>query len=280
MVAIPSYKLPSGAAMPAFGLGTWRMGENRGRRAEEVAALRLGLDLGVTLIDTAEMYGDGGAEEIVAEAIAGARDRAFIVSKVYPHNAGKRAAIEACERSLKRLQTDRIDVYLLHWPGSVPVAETLEAFEKLRRDGKIVDHGVSNLDTSDMEEWHAAPGGERVATNQILYNLSRRGPEHDLIPWCRRHKIPVMAYSPVDQGRILKNAALKRVADRLGATPAQVALAWLLGRDGIVVIPKAVKPDHVREDVAALDLKLSTSDLAELDKAFPPPKGASRLEML
>ncbi|MSP88488.1 MAG: aldo/keto reductase [Alphaproteobacteria bacterium] len=280
MVAIPSYKLPSGAAMPAFGLGTWRMGENRGRRAEEVAALRLGLDLGVTLIDTAEMYGEGAAEEILAEAIAGARDRVFIVSKVYPHNAGKRAAIEACERSLKRLRTDRIDVYLLHWPGSAPVAETLEAFEQLRRDGKIRDHGVSNLDTSDMEEWRAAPGGERVATNQILYNLSRRGPEHELIPWCRRHKIPVMAYSPVDQGRILKNAALKRVADRLGATPAQVALAWLLGRDGIVVIPKAVKPDHVREDVAALDLKLGAGDLAELDKAFPPPKGASRLEML
>jgi len=280
MLNIRSYPLPSGARMPAFGIGTWRMGENRARRAEEVAAIKLAIDLGVTLIDTAEMYGEGGAEEAIAEAVGGRRDKLFIVSKVYPHNAGKRAAIEACERSLKRLKTDRIDVYLLHWRGSVAFAETVEAFERLRRDGKIVDHGVSNLDTDDMEEWVAVKGGERVATDQILYNLSRRGPEHGLIPWCRRRKIPIMAYSPVDQGRLLKNAGLKKIADRRQATPAQVALAWLLGQDGMVVIPKAVRPEHVREDIAALDLKLDKEDMAELDKAFPPPKGAKPLEML
>jgi diketogulonate reductase-like aldo/keto reductase len=280
MPTIASYKLPSGAAMPAFGLGTWRMGENRARRAEEVAAIKLGLELGVTLIDTAEMYGEGGAEEVIAEAIAGQRDRVFIVSKVYPHNSGRRAAIEACERSLKRLGTDRIDVYLLHWRGSVPLAETVEAFDTLKRQGKIGDFGVSNFDADDMEEWFAVKGGDQVVTNQILYNLSRRGPENGVVAWCRARRIPIMAYSPVDQGRILKNAGLKRIAERRGATPAQVALAWLLRQDGIVVIPKAVKSDHVRENVAALDLKLEAADLAELDQAFPPPKGPSRLEML
>lgn len=279
MLTIASYPLPSSARMPAFGLGTWRMGENRSRRADEVAAVKLALDLGVTLIDTAEMYGEGVAEEIIADAMAGRRDRVFLVSKVYPHNAGKRTAIEACERSLKRLKTDRIDAYLLHWRGSVPFAETIEAFDRLRRDGKIVDYGVSNLDTDDMEEWVEA-GGANVATDQVLYNLARRGPEYRLIPWCRRRRIAVMAYSPVDQGRILKNGALRRVAERRSATPAQVALAWLLRQDGMVVIPKAVTPEHVREDVAALNLKLDATDLAELDQAFPPPKGAGPLEML
>ena len=271
--------------MPVLGQGTWRMGEDLSRRQSEVAALQLGLDLGMSLIDTAEMYGEGGAEEVVAEAIAHRRAEVFVVSKVYPHNATRRGAIEACARSLRRLKTDYIDLYLLHWRGDVPLSETLEAFEQLKEQGKILEYGVSNFDVSDMEEWLALPGGNGVASNQVLYNLKHRGIEWDLIPWSRERRIPIMAYSPVghkstEQKRMLGKAEIKAVASRHDATPAQVALAWLLRQPEMVAIPKAVKPEHIRENRAAHDLELTDRDLEELDRAFPPPSRRIPLETL
>jgi diketogulonate reductase-like aldo/keto reductase len=277
---MPQIKLPDGETVPAYGQGTWHMGESRGRFAEEAAALKLGIDLGITLIDTAEMYGSGVAEEIVAEAVGGDRDKLFIVSKVLPYNASRQGTIEACENSLKRLKTDRIDLYLLHWRGSHPFAETLAGFERLQRDGKIRHHGVSNFDCGDMEEWFKLSGGNSVASNQILYNLARRGPEWEVIPWCQERSISIMAYSPIEQGRMLGHKALAEVGARHGATPAQVALAWLLREDGMIVIPKASRQEHVRENLGALDLKLSDQDLADLDRAFPPPKARTSLGML
>jgi len=278
---MPQITLPDGEHVPAYGQGTWHMGETRTRFADEAAALKLGIDLGITLIDTAEMYGNGVAEEIVAEAAKGRRDKLFIVSKVLPYNASQRGAVEACERSLKRLKTDHIDLYLLHWRGSYPFAETLAAFDKLKQQGKIRHHGVSNFDRRDMEEWVKISSGEGVASNQILYNLTRRGPEWEVIPWCRKRNVSIMAYSPIEQGRMLGQAGLAQVAARHdGATPAQVALAWLLRRDGMIVIPKAGKKEHVRENVGALELPLTDQDLADLDKAFPPPKGRTALGML
>ena len=277
---LPQVTLPSGEQVPAFGQGTWHMGEDRRRAADETAALRLGIELGLTLIDTAEMYGNGRAEEIVAEAMGGERDRLFIVSKVSPYNASQKGVVEACERSLRRLKTDRIDLYLLHWRGSVPLADTLAGFARLQRDGKIRHHGVSNFDLNDMKEWVGLAGGDGVAANQILYNLSRRGPEFELIPWCRERRVAIMAYTPLEQGRMLHHKGLGEVAARHGATPAQVALAWLLRQDGMIVIPKATQAEHVRENRAALDLRLTADDLAVLDRAFPPPKGRSALGML
>jgi diketogulonate reductase-like aldo/keto reductase len=278
--SFPQVMLPDGEKVPAFGQGTWHMGEDRRRAAEEAAALRLGIELGLTLIDTAEMYGSGRAEEIVADASKGLRDRLFIVSKVLPYNASRAGTIEACERSLKRLETDRIDLYLLHWRGSVPLAETLAGLELLKRDGKIRHHGVSNFDLDDMQEWVGLTGGQSVAANQILYNLTRRGPEWELIPWCRERQIAIMAYTPIEQGRMLRHKALAEVAARHDATPAQVALAWLLRQDGMIVIPKASQREHVRENRGALDVKLTADDLAALDRAFPPPKGRTALGML
>ncbi len=271
--------LPDGEGVPALGLGTWGMGEMRARRPDEVAALRRGLDLGMTLIDTAEMYGEGGAEEVVGEAIKGRRDEIFLVSKVLPQNAGRRRAIAACERSLQRLGTDRLDLYLLHWRGGVPLADTLAAFADLARAGKIRHWGVSNLDVADLEELVAA-GGKAVASNQVLYNLSRRGVEWSLLPWCRERRIPIMAYSPIEQGRLLKKRALLALAERRGATPAQIALAWLLRQGDVIAIPKAADAAHLGENRAALDLRLSQEDLAELDRAFPPPRGPEPLTML
>lgn len=272
--------LRNGERVPALGQGTWHMGDDRRRAADEAAALRLGIELGMTLIDTAEMYGGGGAEEVVARAAEGLRDRLFIVSKVYPHNASRAGVVAACERSLKRLATDRIDLYLLHWRGSIPLAETLEGFERLARDGKIRHHGVSNFDGADVAQWVALQGGDTVAADQVLYNLSRRGPEWDLLPWCRERKVAIMAYTPLGQGQMLGNRALAEIARRRGATPAQIALAWLLRQDGIIVIPKASRPEHVRENRGALDIALTEEDLAALDRAFPPPKGKSSLGML
>jgi diketogulonate reductase-like aldo/keto reductase len=272
--------LPDGGKIPVLGMGTWGMGERRGAAKEEIAALKLGLELGLTLIDTAEMYGEGGAEAVVAEAIAGRRDEVFIVSKVYPHNASRRGTVAACERSLKRLGTDRLDLYLLHWRGAVPLAETLEAFLALKREGKIRHYGVSNFDLGDMQEWLRLDGGAATASDQVLYNLARRGIEWDLLPWLREHRIAVMAYSPIEQGRILSKRALGAIAKRHAASPAQVALAWLLRQQGVVVIPKASTLDHVRENRAALEIALTAADLAELDAAFPPPKGPKPLEML
>ncbi|SFN72184.1 Aldo/keto reductase [Mesorhizobium sp. NFR06] len=273
-------KLPSGEAVPVLGQGTWKMGEDRGRRADEVAALKLGLDLGITLIDTAEMYAGGGAEEVVAEAVAGRRDETFLVSKVLPSNASRAGVKRACENSLKRLATDRIDLYLLHWPGSVPLSQTVEAFEALKAEGKIRHWGVSNFDTDEMEELVGLASGGNVQTNQVLYNLSRRGPEFDLAPWCAKRDIPLMAYSPVEQGALARNARLEAVAARHSATAAQIALAWVMIQKGVIAIPKAGRQEHVRQNAAALDIALTAEDLAELDRAFPPPTRKRGLEMI
>jgi len=272
--------LCSGERVPALGQGTWHMGEDRRRAAEEAAALRLGIELGMTLIDTAEMYGSGGAEEVVARAAQGVRDSLFIVSKVYPHNASRAGVVAACERSLKRLATDRIDLYLLHWRGSIPLAETLDGFRRLERDGKIRHHGVSNFDRADMAEWMALERGDTVAADQVLYNLGRRGPEWDLLPWCRGHRVAIMAYTPLGTGGMLGQPALAEIARRRGATPAQIALAWLLRQESTIVIPKASRPEHVRENRGALDVALTEGDLTVLDRTFPPPKGQSSLGML
>lgn len=275
-----SVSLRNGERVPALGQGTWHMGENRRHAAEEEAALRLGIELGMTMIDTAEMYGNGGAEEVIARAAEGVRDSLFIVSKVFPHNASRTGVVAACERSLRRLATDRIDLYLLHWRGSIPLAETLEGFLRLQSDGKICHYGVSNFDQADMAEWAALQGGDTVVADQVLYNLSRRGPERDLVPWCREHQVAVMAYTPLGQGHMLGNRSLVNLARRRGATPAQIALAWLLRQDGVIVIPKASRPGHVRENRGSLDIALTDEDLAALDRAFPPPKGRSSLDML
>ena len=277
---LPTVTLPGGERVPALGQGTWHMGEDRRRIAEEAAAVRLGIELGMTLIDTAEMYGSGGSEEMIAQAIEGVRDKLFIVSKVYPHNASRSGVVAACERSLKRLRTDRIDLYLLHWRGSIPLAETIAGFERLQREGKIRYHGVSNFDRADMAEWVALEGGETVAADQVLYNLSRRGPEWDLVPWCREHSVAIMAYTPLGQGGLLRDRTLAEIARRHSATPAQVALAWLLRQPGTIVIPKAARLEHVRENRGALDVVLTDEDLAALDRAFPPPRGRSSLGML
>src|SRR5215475_4793315 len=277
---LPMVTLPDGERVPALGLGTWHMGESRRRMEEEAAAVRLGIELGMTLIDTAEMYGNGGAEEMVARAAEGLRDDLFIVSKVYPHNASRAGVVAACERSLERLRTDRIDLYLLHWRGSIPLAETLAGFQQLQRDGRIRHYGVSNFDRADMVEWVALKGGETVAVDQVLYNLSRRGPEWDLLPWCREHGISIMAYTPLGQGSLLRDRTLAEIARRRNATPAQIALAWLLRQENMIVIPKAARLEHVRDNRGALDVTLTEEDLAALDRAFPPPRSKSSLGML
>ncbi len=265
-------RLPDGVAVPALGQGTWRMGEDRRQRAREVAALRLGLQLGLTLIDTAEMYGEGGAEEVVGEAIRDCRAQAFVVSKVYPHNAGKSELRRACERSLARLGIDRLDLYLLHWRGGVALAEVVEGFEALREVGLIARWGVSNFDVDDMAELWQVAHGWACSTNQVLYNPAERGIEFDLLPWCSARGVPVMAYSPLGQGgKLLRDQALRAVAQRHGVSPAQVALAWAIRHPSVIAIPKAVEPDHVRENAAALSLVLTEEDYATLDRAFPPP---------
>jgi diketogulonate reductase-like aldo/keto reductase len=278
--AVRTLKLPSGQLIPVLGMGTWQMGENALNRQSEIDALRHGLDLGLTLIDTAEMYGEGGAEEVIAQAIASRRAEVFLVSKVYPHNASKRGTITACERSLQRLKTDYLDLYLLHWRGEVPLAETLEAFQTLQQSGKIRSYGVSNFDAEDMEEAIGLKDGKGIATNQVLYNLMRRGIEWNLLPWCRQRDIPIMAYSPIEQGRLLNNRTLKTIAQEREVTAAQVAIAWLLHQENVIVIPKSSRIDHVEQNYAALNLKLSAEELAALDAAFPPPTKPVPLEML
>ncbi len=275
---IPRVRLPDGTEIPALGQGTWHMGENAAAAAAETAALRAGIAAGLTLIDTAEMYGDGGAERVVAAAIAGQRDAVFLVSKVYPHNASAAGVARAAAASLKRLRTDRIDLYLLHWRGAHPLAETVAAFEKLRAQGAIRYWGVSNFDVSDLQE---LPDGAACATNQVLYNPDRRGIEFDLLPFCRARAMPVMAYSPLGQaGRLLRSKALTAVAARHGVTAAQVAIAWSL-RDGATIsIPKASQPAHVAENAAAAGLLLTAADLAEIDAAHPPPARKQGLGML
>ena len=272
--------LPGGERVPAFGVGTWNMGDRPARRAEELAALRVALDAGATLVDTAEMYGDGRSESLVAEAIAGRRDEVFLVTKVLPENASRRGTVAACERSLRRLGTDRIDLYLLHWRGSVPFAETLEALVALKRAGKIRHYGVSNLDLADLREWWPLAGGDATATDQLLYNLSRRGIEFDLLPWLRERRVPVMAYSPLEQARLFPHAGLRAFCARHGMTPSQAALEWLLAKDDVIAIPKSGDPARMRENLAARDIALDAAQLAELDAAFPPPRKARPLEML
>ncbi|MEU5521500.1 aldo/keto reductase [Streptomyces sp. NPDC047860] len=271
--------LPAGEEIAALGQGTWYLGEDPARREQEIAALRLGVDLGMTVVDTAEMYGDGAAEELLGEALRGRREEVFLVSKVLPRHADRRGTVAACEGSLRRLRTERLDLYLLHWRGRWPLEETLAGFTDLMEAGKIRYWGVSNLDVPDMAELTALPGGDAVAVDQVLYNLSRRGIEWDLLPWCREAGVTVMAYSPIEQGRILKVEALSAVARALGATPAQVALAWVL-EQGVAAIPRSGSPDHVRENRGALDLRLPTEALDALDEAFPPPSGPTPLEML
>jgi diketogulonate reductase-like aldo/keto reductase len=265
---------------PRLGQGTWNMGDHAAQRKEEIAALREGIALGMTLVDTAEMYGDGRAESLVAEAIAGQREKVFLVSKVLPSNASRKGVVRSCEASLKRLKTDCLELYLLHWSGSYPLEETVRGFEDLLASGKIRAWGVSNLDLQEMKQLVHLPGGHACATNQVLYNLSRRGIEYDLLPWCRERGMPVMAYTPIEQGSLLGRKALRAVAQRLGATPAQVALAWVLRDEGVVTIPKAASVAHVRENRRALDLKLDAEALRALDGAFPPPKHARPLEMI
>jgi len=277
---IPTLTLPSGRNIPALGIGTWNMGESNAEEAQEVASIRKAVELGMTVVDTAEMYADGRSEEIVGKAIADLRDEVFLVSKVYPFNASATGTIEACERSLKRLGVDHLDLYLLHWRGSHPLEETVAAFEKLKQSGKIRDWGVSNFDTDDMEELFEVENGRNCAVNQVLYNLSRRGVEYDLLPWCQEKGVPLMAYSPIEQGRILNNHELIRIAKAYQATPAQVALAFLLERDGVLAIPKSAKPGRVEENRGATDLDISDEDWASLDAAFPPPTRKTSLAML
>jgi diketogulonate reductase-like aldo/keto reductase len=272
--------LPAGERVPALGQGTWNMGDDRARRGAEIAALQCGIDLGLSLIDTAEMYGDGRAESLVAEAIAGRREEVFLVSKVLPGHASKRATLAACEQSLRRLKTDRIDLYLLHWRGGGPFAETLEAFMQLQRAGKIRHCGVSNLDLIAMREWWQCAGGAAVATNQLLYNPLRRGIEWDLLPWLRERRLPVMAHSPLAQARLLKQQSFVELAARIGMTPVQLALAWLLGNDDVIVIPKSGDAARVRENAAVLAIQLDAVQRAEIDRWFPPPTQAQSPEML
>jgi diketogulonate reductase-like aldo/keto reductase len=334
-------KLPAGEEVPALGQGTWKMAEDRARRADELAALRLGIELGMTLIDTAEMYGEGKTEELVGEAIVGLRDRVFLVSKVYPHNASRVGVAQACERSLRRLKTDRLDLYLLHWPGSVPIAETVEGFEALKRAGKIRHWGVSNFDADEMKELFEVPGGRACATNQILYNLSRRGPEYDLLlwpgsvpiaetvegfealkragkirhwgvskelfevpggracatkqilynlsrrgpeydllPWMEERGLPTTAYSPIEQGRLRRSGALDEIGRKHGATLYQIALAWVMRRPDVIAIPKAARAEHVRENRTAAGIVLDEHDLSAIDAAYAPPKRKKPLEMI
>jgi diketogulonate reductase-like aldo/keto reductase len=272
--------LPSDLTVPVLGQGTWGMGETPAKRQEEIDALRAGLDLGMRAIDTAEMYGDGAAEELVGDAMLGRRSEVFLTTKVLPGNATRRGTIAACERSLRRLGTDHIDLYLLHWRGPTPLAETLDAFESLLSTGKIRAWGVSNFDVADMEELVGLPGGMAVAANQVLYNLTRRGIEYDLLPWSEQRGIAVMAYSPLEQGRLLADPELRRIAAAHDATPAQIALAWVLRRARMIAIPKAGTPARVAENRHALDIALAQDDLAALDRAFPPPSRKRALEMI
>ncbi len=271
--------LPDGTPVPVLGQGTWKMGEDERPAKDEVAALRLGIDLGMRLVDTAEMYGDGRAEEVVGQAIAGQRERVFLVTKVYPHNASRKGLPAACERSLRRLGTDVIDLYLLHWRGSVPLAETVGAFESLRDAGKIRAWGVSNFDVDDLEELGESAGA--CATDQILYNPEHRGPEFDLLPWCQEQRLPIMAYSPVGQGGdLLRHWVIMDIARQHNATPAQVSLAWVLRQEGVLAIPKASDETHVRANAAALDLTLDGADMRAIDAAFPRPTTKCPLALL
>jgi diketogulonate reductase-like aldo/keto reductase len=271
---------PDGESVPAFGQGTWMMGEDRARRGEEIATLQAGVDGGAGLIDTAEMYGDGAAETLIAEALGDRRDEIFLVSKVYPQNASRAGVVAACERSLRRLKTDRLDLYLLHWRGSIPLAETVAGFERLIADGKIRRWGVSNFDPSDMEELQAVPGGKACASNQVLYNLTRRGIEWDLLPAAQDAGMPIMAYSPIERAVLADHAGLRKLADGLGVTASMLALAWVLDQKGVIAIPKTSSRKHLADNLKSRDIKLTDEVRAEIDRLFPPPRRATSLQML
>ena len=272
-------KLPSGKEIPILGQGTWRMGEKASQKQAEIDALKLGINLGMTLIDTAEMYGEGGAERVVSEAISDRRQEVYLVSKFYPYNASYQGVIKACGRSLSRLKTDYLDLYLLHWRGSIPLAETLEGLQHLKQAGKILDYGVSNFDTDDMEEAESLASGKEIVTNQVLYNLIHRGIEWDLLPWCQKRSIPIMAYSPVEQRAFVNDSRLKNIAVKHNATPTQIALSWLLHQDNVISIPKATNPQHIKQNLAALDIDLTQEDIKEIDRAFKPPSRKMSLAM-
>jgi diketogulonate reductase-like aldo/keto reductase len=278
-VSMRTVRLPSGERIPVLGQGTWGMAEDPAERDEELRSLRLGLDLGLTLIDTAELYADGAAEELVADAIEGRRDEVFLVTKVVPANVTRHGTKEACERSLKRLRTDRIDLFLLHWRGQLPLGRTVEAFTELKEDGKIRHWGVSNFDVVDLAELITVVGGDDVETDQVLYNLSRRQAELELLPWCRDRGMPVMAYSPVDRGALVENDVVVEIAEKHDATPAQVAIAWVLRHDGVCTIPKASIHEHVRENARVLELEPDNEDLKLLDAEFPAPGGPAPLDL-
>ncbi len=276
----PSTRLPSGETVPVLGMGTWHLAEDPRRRKTEIAALQLGIDLGMSLIDTAEMYGNGASEQLVGEALTGRRDEVFLVSKVLPNHASRDETIAACEGSLRRLRTDHLDLYLLHWRGPVPLEQTVEAFATLVHAGKITHWGVSNFDVSDMDELTLAREGGAVTTDQVLYNLAHRGIEWDLLPWCRTRHIPIMAYSPIQQGRLLAHPVIRRIAVRHDASPAEIALAWVIRQDGVIAIPQAGTPEHVREDRDALDVHLTKEDLRELNEVFSPPTSKQELDVI
>ena len=282
-----SIPLPgTGPALPALGRGTWRIGESKARRATEVKALRSALDMGWRLVDTAEMYGEGGSEEAIGQALAEAgrgglrREELFLVSKVYPHNASRQGTVAACERSLRRLGVDRLDLYLLHWRGGVPLAETVEAMESLVAAGRIARWGVSNFDVDDMQELWSVDGGTSCAANQVYYSITERGPAHSLLPWLREHGVALMAYSPLDQGALADDAALQALAERQGCSTAQMALAWLLAQAGVNALPKAVGEAHLRENLAAAELVLKDEVSAELSRRYPPPARKPPLAMV
>ena len=281
-IGMDAFRLPNGTPASQLGQGAWQIGEDKSNRAAEQQALRTGLELGMNLIDTAEMYGNGRSEELVAQVVSGQRDAVYLVSKVLPQNASRSDTIAACEESLKRLKTDYLDLYLLHWRGSVPLEETLEAFTRLRDRGSIRHYGVSNFDVDDLEEARALKSGADVATNQVLYNLDQRGVEWALLPWSRKHSLPLMAYSPLgsDSRRLRTHPVLKAMAARLGASPSRIALAWLLRQPDVVVIPKASSEAHVRDNHAALELELLAEDLEVIDRSFPPPKSGTPLAMI
>jgi diketogulonate reductase-like aldo/keto reductase len=279
MVKVKEIHLPTGKAVPVLGIGTWEMAEDPKKRAKEIEALRLGLDLGMSLIDTAEIYGNGKSEELIAEAIGDRRKEYYLVSKIFPQNATLKGTLIACENSLRRLKTDHLDLYLLHWRGSVPLEETFQAFQKLKDKGMIIDFGVSNFDVDDMEEAFTTPGGNQIASNQVLYNLKARGIELDLLPFCQNRDIPIMAYTPLGhRGRLYHHPLLKKIAERHSATPAQIALAWVLRQKKVLTIPKASSPEHMKENFNSLKIKLTSEDLSDLDKEFPPPSKKIPLE--
>ena len=277
---IRTVSLPNGTTMPALGMGTWYLGEQPARHDTELAALRTGIEIGLTLIDTAEMYGEGAAEELVGQAVAGRRDDIYLVSKVLPHHATRQGTVQACQASLRRLGTDHLDMYLLHWQGRVPLAETVQGFEELVQAGLIGCWGVSNFDAPDLDRLASVPGGDQVQTDQVLYNLGRRGPEYDLIPRCRQAGMPLMAYSPVDHGRLLEHSAVRDMATVKGVTPAQLAIAWVLRIPDVSVVAKASTRAHVRENRAAMEISFSQAELEQLEAMFPPPSSKEPLDML